>query len=292
MALRSTVSERQRRLGAELRDAREQAHVKLREAGELIELSTPHLSHIESGRTAISPGRVKALMTAYGCKDEAYIAGLLELGSPNVAAWWSAYQKRMPQYALDLAELEARSKRIINYETFHIPGLLQTEDYIRAVFAHTYTPTSDPESGLAFRLERQRILEGPGAPECHFVIHEAALQARFPGRDVSRGQLLHLIEMAERPHVTIQIMPFTVEGYSPYAASFFICEPAEPRLTTIGIDHPDRAEFLSGQEKIDSYRATFDRLAKLSLAPIRMMSLRERAERDSWGLVQHVMYQL
>jgi hypothetical protein len=231
-------------------------------------------------------------MVAYGCKDEAFIGGLLELGSPNVAAWWTSHQKRMPQYALDLAEMEASSRRIINYETFHIPGLLQTEDYVRAVFAHTYTPTSDPESGLAFRLERQRILEKSDAPECHFVIHEAALQARFPGRDVSRGQLLHLIEMAERPNITIQIMPFTAEGYSPYAASFFICEPDEPRLTTIGIDHPDRAEFLATTEKIDSYRATFDQLAKLSLSPIETMSLRERAERDSWGLVQHVMYQL
>ncbi|GAA1951371.1 helix-turn-helix domain-containing protein [Kitasatospora viridis] len=292
MALRSTVSERQRRLGAELRTAREKARVKLREAGELIDLSTPHLSHIEAGRTAISPDRVRTLMTAYGCKDEAYIAGLLALESPNVADWWSSYQKRMPQHSLDIAEMDASARRIITYETFHIPGLLQTPDYGRAVFRHTYNPLKDQETGLAFRLARQAVLEMPDAPECHFVIHEAALLARFAGKDVSRRQLVHLIEMAERPNITIQIMPFTVQGYSPYAAPFFICEPAERRLATVGIDHPDRAEFLTGPEEIDSYEATFDQLAKLSLPPISMMSLRERPERDSWGLIQHVMYQL
>ncbi|WP_198045594.1 helix-turn-helix domain-containing protein [Kitasatospora mediocidica] len=293
MALRTVITERQRRYGAELRAMREAAGLSVREAAVVVDMGQPQLSHIEAGRTSLSPDRARDLLKHYGCTDETLIGALIDLGSQSGKGWWSAFRATMPQHALDLAELESSARSILSYETFYIPGLLQTPEYTRAIYEYRYGRVGDPAAAMAFRHERQRILSEEGGPECHFIIHEAALHMRFAGIEGMRGQLVRLLELAGQPNITIQVAPFAIEDASPYASLFFIAAPSAPQLATVGIDHPKRSEYLSTADEIGNYRATFDHLADISLRPVKMSTNPQgHAKRDSWGMVHHIMYQL
>src|SRR5690349_9372168 len=166
-----------------------------------------HLSHVEGGRTAIPTDSLRALCRSYGCTSEPYIDALVALSESTGKGWWTQYRHTLPQYALDLAELESAADSIRWYESLFIPGLFQTEDYTRAIFESSPWPKNAQarEAAVAFRMERQHILTGPNAPQIHAVIHEAALHIRFGGAAVMHRQLRHLIELADLPNLTLRV---------------------------------------------------------------------------------------
>ncbi|MFK4269749.1 Scr1 family TA system antitoxin-like transcriptional regulator, partial [Streptomyces milbemycinicus] len=178
MALRTLITERQRRLGAELKKLRLQAGLSIGEGGKLIGMGAPHLSHIEAGRTAIPTDRLRELVDAYGCKNEPYVDELVSMAESDGKGWWSAYRRSFPQSALDLAELESRATTMQSYETLLIPGLLQTDSYMRALFQSTRPDAARDEidSLVRFRKARQDILSTEPTTTFHAVIHEAALR--------------------------------------------------------------------------------------------------------------------
>ncbi|MDH6577650.1 helix-turn-helix transcriptional regulator [Kitasatospora sp. MAP5-34] len=294
MALRTQISERQRRIGAEYRRLREEAGLTVKEAAERVGMGSPQLSHIEAARTSLDAGRVRALAVACGCTDAPYVDALIDMGASDGKGWWTSYKNQMPDFSLDLAEMEGVAQSVHNYETFYVPGLLQTPAYTNRVYEHRYGRTvSDPEMSLQFRHERQSVLTKDGAPDFRFVIHEAALHMRFAGAQKMREQLIHLLEMAALPNVKIQVLPSAVEESSPYPSPFLICEPGHADLATVVVDHPNRSEFLGSQAELAEYRKTFAHLSGISLPPVdASTSPRAHAARDSWGLIQHIMYQL
>ncbi|MFC5034363.1 helix-turn-helix domain-containing protein, partial [Streptomyces fildesensis] len=107
MGLRTSITERQRRLGAELRKLRERSGMVTKEAGEVIGMGSAHLSHIEAGRTSIVTSRLRALCEAYGCTDEPYVEALVDMAEDSGKGWWTEHRKLVSPIALDLAELEA-----------------------------------------------------------------------------------------------------------------------------------------------------------------------------------------
>lgn len=116
---------------------------------------------------------------------------------------------------------------------------------------------------------------------------------RFAGAHKMREQLIHLLETAALPNVQIQVLPFAIEESSPYPSPFLICEPRHADLATVVVDHPGRSEFLGAQTELAEYRKTFAHLCNISLPPVDVnTSPRAHAARDSWGLIQHIMYQL
>lgn len=166
MALRTQISERQRRIGAEYRRLREEAGLTAKEAAECIKMGGPQLSHIEAARTSLDPARVRALAAAYGCADEQYVDALIEMGAGDGKGWWTSYKGHLPDFSLDLAELEDAALSVDNYETFYVPGLLQTPGYTSGIYEHRYGRTvGDPEGSLRFRRERQSVLTRACCPE-------------------------------------------------------------------------------------------------------------------------------
>ena len=111
-----------------------------------------------------------------------------------------------------------------------MPGLFQTEDYARAVtvLGHRAAPADEIERRVSLRLKRQEILARPEpVPKVWAVIDESALRRPLGGREVMRAQLRHLIELAESPQVTLQVMPFDRGGHSAAGGSFAILRFAE-----------------------------------------------------------------
>ncbi|WP_316526677.1 helix-turn-helix domain-containing protein [Kitasatospora brasiliensis] len=292
MALRTQISERQRRFGAELRRLREATGLAVKDAGALIGMAGPQLSHIEAARTSLDPERLSVLLDAYGCTDETYIALLRDLGASDGKGWWSNFKGQVPSLSLDLAESEDRAVRLDNYETLHIPGILQLRAYTEAVYADG-TGKWDTARQIEFRMERQRILTDGKLRQFRFVIHEAALRMRFAGDEVMRAQLIHLMEIAELPNVDLQVMPFAAPKRAPFSASFLLCDPGCPELSTVTLDGPRRAEHIGEQAELAAYRQMFQQLSAHAL-PVadRETALRGLPNRDSWGLLHHLLYLL
>ncbi|KUL35371.1 helix-turn-helix domain-containing protein [Streptomyces regalis] len=293
MGLRTTISERQRRLGFELKQLREQAGLSTTDAADQIGMTRGQLGHIEAGRTSVLTGRLLDLCRVYGCSEEPYIEALVAMSESSGKGWWRAYRKHLGPDPLNLAELESEAVDIRTHEPLFIPGLFQTEDYTRSIFTSPDLGFTNIEEALRFRMERQHILTRDNPPSVHAVIHESALRMRFGSTDVVREQLLHLIELARLPNVTIQIYPFTARAHAALTGNFAHVIPAEPRLGTVVVEQLLGSYYLVQQRQLDEYGSLFDRIADNALAPIDVSLAPEtHSVKDSLALVQHVLYTL
>ncbi|MFJ9377600.1 DUF5753 domain-containing protein [Streptomyces sp. NPDC101455] len=179
------------------------------------------------------------------------------------------------------------------HETLFIPGLLQTEEYIRTIFSNPKLGVRDIDEATAFRLERQSLLTAKDAPGLHAVIHEAALHMRFGGPAVLRAQLLHLLDMAELPNVTVQILPFEADLDAALSGTFVHAVTPVRELGTIVLDHPSGSLYLGDDEHLALYETMFERLAQSALAPVSARkSHQEIGAKDSLALIQHLLYTL
>ncbi|MCT9109189.1 helix-turn-helix domain-containing protein [Streptomyces mirabilis] len=293
MALRSSTTERQRRLGAELRKMREQAGYSVTEGGAFIGMGRAHLGHVEAGRTAIPADKLRALCHAYGCTREPLVEALVAMGEDSGKGWWTEYRRTFSQPILDLAELEAAADSLFSYESLFIPGILQTPEYTRSIFRSSERPHDDLERAVQFRMERQQILRQAEPPALHAVIHEAALHVRFGGVTVMRRQLLHLIRVAELPHVTIQVLPFTAEGLSAFSTPFLLADSHGSALETVLVENPAATLYVHEGEAVLKYRTRFDRLRTAALPPLDpAVPASTHESRDSLALLQHLLYNL
>ncbi|MEU1419413.1 helix-turn-helix transcriptional regulator [Kitasatospora sp. NPDC005751] len=294
MALRTQISERQKRFGAELRRLREAAGLAVKDAGATIGMGGPQLSHIEAARTGLDPARLTTLLSTYGCTDETYMAILHELGASDGKGWWTEFKGKVPTLALDLAEVEDRATSLASYDSLYIPGVFQLPAYAIAIYeSPNQTTVWDSKTQVRFRTERQRILSDDRQREFRFVIHEAALRMRFAGDDVMMAQLLHLVDMAALPNVTVQVLPFTAPRHAPLSASFLLCDPGCADLSTVILDAPRRAEHLGDQADIAAYRRKLQQLSDVALPAVdTSKSLRNLPARSSLGLIQHLVYLL
>jgi transcriptional regulator with XRE-family HTH domain len=268
---------------------REARGITTNDAAAAAGMRAPFLSKIEAGRTAIATDRIRTLCKYYGGISAPYLEALIAMSESSGKGWWSAYQGRVTQYALNLAEMEAGSTSVRSYHPMLVPGILQTEDYIRALFDDEQPRHATTEDAVAFRLDRQRILTGESAPTVHAVIHEAALRMHYGGPRIMRGQLLHLVELASLPNVTIQIFPFRARTYSGVSAPFLYLAPHVEELATVVLDHPAQQIYRDSQEHLSQYRVLFDRLKGSALPPIAPQAPEVPG---SLMLIQHLLYEL
>lgn len=293
MGLRTIISERQRRLGFELKQLREQAGFSAGEAAEQVGMGRGQLSQIETAKTTILTERLRELGDLYGCTDRAFIDALVELSESTGKGWWSAYRKRMRQISINLAELEAGAVALRTHQSLFIPGLFQTPEYAQAIFASPKLGFESIEGALDFRMERQRILTRADPPTIHAVIHEAALHMRFGGTDVVRGQLLRLLELARLPNVTIQVYPFSAQAYAALSGNFVHVIPKVPELSTLILEQATGPQYVSDRDQLLWYSSLFKRLAENALAPVDVSLAPEaHSVKDSLSLIQHLLYTL
>jgi hypothetical protein len=127
----------------------------------------------------------------------------------NKPGWWSSCTDVVPSWFQRYLALEQAASLIRNYGAMFVPDLLQTEDYARAVlrFAHRRGAEDRLERCVSLRIQRQRILYAAGPPRVWAIVDEAALRRMVGGAAVIRGQIRHLIDLAELPHVTVGVLP-------------------------------------------------------------------------------------
>ncbi|MEE1835142.1 helix-turn-helix domain-containing protein [Streptomyces sp. SP17KL33] len=258
-------------LGSHLRRLRESQGITREKAGYSIRSSESKISRMELGRVSFKTRDVEDLLTLYGVTDENERTSLLSLAKEaNVAGWWHSYSDVLPSWFPTYVGLEAAAHLIRSYEVQFVHGLLQTEAYAHAVVARGMRGASEAEidKRVALRMERQKYLVAERAPQFHCVLDEAALRRPYGDRDVMRGQLQHLIEISERPNVTVQVMPFSFGGHSGESGAFTLLSFPESDLTdVVYLEQLTSALYLDKAEDIAQYERAIKRLQDDSPSP-------------------------
>jgi transcriptional regulator with XRE-family HTH domain len=269
MAARTSPTERQRRLGAEVRKMRTSAGISAEYAAGLLGVDRGKISNIESGIRAISPERLRTLACNCDCQDERYVDALVEMAESSQRGWWDKYRGALPQGLLSIAELEAHAVRMRAAYSMHIPGLLQTSDHAFAIFRVVIPQLPEHEVALrlAHRVERQHVLDGDNPPDFVAIVHEAALRMRFGGREVARAQLDHLLKKSEQPNVTLLVIPFEAGAFPGAGQTVLYAEGPVPQLDTVQIDNSHGPDFLHADTQLAKYRAHLDWMEGIALSP-------------------------
>jgi len=258
-------------LGSQLRRLREARGITREAAGYSIRASESKISRMELGRVSFKTRDVEDLLTLYGISDEAERESLLSLArEANVAGWWHSYTDVLPSWFPTYVGLEGAASLIRVYEVQFVHGLLQTEEYARAVVRRGMKGASpaDVERRVALRLERQKHLLADNAPELHIVLDEAALRRPYGDRDVMRGQLQHLIDISERPNVRLQVMPFSFGGHSGESGAFTILSFPDADLSdVVYLEQLTSALYLDKREDVAQYEQALKELQQDSPGP-------------------------
>lgn len=281
-ANRPTV--RRRIVGAQLRRLRESSGVSRREAGASIGVGESKLGRIEIGRVGLEEHEVKQLLELYGIHDPQERDALLALArEANRPGWLQAFSGAMPAWFRPYVDLEEAAQVIRTYEVQFIPGLLQTEEYARAVVAHGLSepPEEEVARRVELRLRRQRILTASNPTRLWAVIDEAALWRPIGGSEVSRAQLRALLDAARLQNITVQVMPFRVGGHAGEAGAFTILRFPEPELHDIAyLEQLTGAMYLERDDDMDHYGAAMERLCVQSASPEESMDLISKIIRE------------
>lgn len=263
-------------LGTQLRRLRERAELSRAEAGYSIRSSESKISRIELGRVGFKERDVADLLTLYGVTEADERSQFLDLvQQSNQPGWWHRYSDLIPRWFEDFVGLEEAANRIQAYELQFVPGLLQTEPYARAIASHgrPQAANHDVERRVALRLQRQKVLLGPQAPQVWAIVDESVLHRPFGGRRVLRAQIDHLLELTAMPHISLQIVPYRVSGYAAEGA-FTLLRFSEPELPNIAyIEYLTGALYLEKLDEIETYSRALDQLAVDAETPDRSRQL-------------------
>lgn len=267
MPPRSTPTARQERLGAELRKIRERAGVTARAAAALLGTNPIQQSAYEAGRSGISEERIRCLAAHCGCDDVAYVDALVSMANERGKGWWEGYRGTVVEQGLALAESEHHATRIRTFQVVHIPGLLQTEDHMRALFnyASQHVPPSHVDTFVAYRSQRQQVLDEPSGTPYEAIVHEAALRIRVGGREATRTQLKRLLERSDAANVTVRVLPFDTDDFAGTGYSMLYLHGPVPQLDTVQIDTGHDSEFFDAEARLLQYRRRYERVTAAAL---------------------------
>jgi transcriptional regulator with XRE-family HTH domain len=251
-------------LGSHLHRLRERSGITAEQAANVIRGSHSKISRMEHGRVGFKERDVSDLLTLYGVTEPGERAALLNLAKESsTQGWWHAYSDILPSWLEPYVGLETAASIIRTYQIQFVPGLLQTEGYARAVLRASRPSVSDDEvvKMAELRISRQQILSKASAPQFWAVIDEAALRRPNGGTAVMREQLRYLMDLADHPAVTLQVLPFKVGGHPACGGPFTILRFAEPDLNdVVYMEQLTSALYLDKPAEVDSYLEVMEQL--------------------------------
>jgi hypothetical protein len=271
-------------LGAQLRRLREAKGVPREAAGWAIRASESKISRMELGRVGFKDRDVADLLTLYGVGDDGERTSLLALArEASIPGWWHPYGDLLPNWLQYYLDLEAAATLIRTYEVQFVPGLLQTDDYARAVILLGYADadTEEVNRRVRLRMARKQLLTRPDPPQLWAVIDEAALRRPVGGLDVMRNQLEALKVASGLPNVRLQVIPFLAGGHAAAGGAFTILRfPGEDLPDVVYIEHLTSALYLDKREDVDHYAVVVGRLFIEADPPARTAEILGRILRD------------
>ncbi|MEU6019996.1 helix-turn-helix transcriptional regulator [Micromonospora sp. NPDC047134] len=269
-----------RKLGIELKGLREAAGLNIEQAATAAGISDSHLSRIERGRVGVRPLTLKALLQSYGADAE--VTERLARSAADTTrrgdrGWWQPYAASISDKYASLIAFESEAISIRAFGPMIVPGLLQTEDYARAVLQRgpVRLKADEIDTRVEVRTHRQAILDQPDSPNLWFILDEGVIRRMVGGPEVMRRQLLHLVDVATRSNADLQVVPYSSGAHAGTLGPLVILGFAEGEDVVY-------CETYAGDlypEAVASYGDVFNRLAQDALSADRSIEmLRSAAE--------------
>ncbi len=238
-------------LGAQLRRLREARRLSLEDAGNVIRASHSKISRLETGRVGFKDRDIVDLLTFYGMTDEKDREALRSLAArANSPGWWHDYA--------------------------------QTEDYARAVTMLGYSNPKEINRRVSLRMARQAILDRPDSPSLWVVLDEALLRRPIGGPNAMRAQLKHLIDMSQRPNVSVQVIPFKAGGHAAAGGPFSLLRFAQYDIPdVVYLEQLTSALYLDKPDVVDGYLAVMERLCIDAQTPANSIKTLRAALREA-----------
>jgi transcriptional regulator with XRE-family HTH domain len=264
-------------VGARLRRLRAEAGLTREEAAEAIRASEWKIHRLENGQVGFKERDIIDLLGRYGVSDPAEVADFLALArEANAPGWWQHYGDVLPQWFRTYVDLESAASLIRTYEGQFVPGLLQTDGYMRAVVQGAHLEESAEEVGrrVRLRMARQVLLTRQDPPRLWAVVDEAALRRPVGGREVMRGQLERLVEATKLPNITLQILPFNSGAHAAMAGAFSVLRFPDRELPdVVYLEHLTSALYLDKRDEVERYMNVMEVLCVESEPPARTVDI-------------------
>ncbi|MEU3752240.1 helix-turn-helix transcriptional regulator [Streptomyces olivoreticuli] len=263
---------RRRRLGEALRRFRNEAGLTIEQAAALMGWDNSKLSRIENAKVHIRPVEAAKLLGTYGVDAPDILMAIETLAKDaGKKGWWTTYGSVVDAHIKDYLSLEsdAESTRICSMGL--VPGLLQTGGYAREIIAASsfWRPQEEVTALAEIRKARQSVLTTrDGRPPLNFwtVIHESVLHQRFASRPtIMRDQLRHLLDMAELPNITIQLLPMAMAPHPGMVGLFEVVRFPAPWPTVILTENLVGGQFVEGTEHVGLFEKAFERIVAAAL---------------------------
>ncbi|ROO91016.1 helix-turn-helix protein [Actinocorallia herbida] len=269
---RTSPTVRRRRLAAVMRKLRSERQANLDEVAKGSNVPRTTVYRIEQASHAPKVNDVRALCLYYGLADE-HSEQLMTLARESrLRGWWQKPRSSIPIWFETYVGLEEEASDILIYEHELITGLLQTEDYFRALLR--VDPLLPEESAtekdrrVEVRTKRQERLRGPDAPRLWIILNETAVRRLVGGRQVMKDQLMRLIDLCEPRNVTLQILPFSAGAHAAVDGSFHILNfPARRDPSIVYLQFRRGSIYLEEAADLLEYTEIYDQLRAAALSP-------------------------
>lgn len=271
MTLGSGPTVRRRQLMVELKRLREAAGLSQEAVADRLDWHHTKLMRIETGRTSPHPNDVRLMVEVYGVTDREQAEALIKLArDARQRGWWYSYRDVLLNRYDFFIGLESEAASIRAFALAVLPGLLQTEDYARAVIGGgpQELGRDEVEGRVEVRMTRQRLLVQEERPQLWAILDESVIRRVVGSPAIMRAQLERLIRDGEQGRTTIQVVPYNADPHPGLAGPFIILgfeEPTEPDivyLETVGgnlyVDKPEEARL---------FATAFDHLRAVALSP-------------------------
>jgi transcriptional regulator with XRE-family HTH domain len=262
---------RRRQLMAELRRLRDAAGLTQDDVADQLDWHSTKVMRIETGRTAPHPNDVRSMLGLYGVTSPEEATALVKLAQDarQRGRWYSYRDVPLNRYEFFVG-LEAEASTIRSFELAVVPGLLQTEDYARAVIlgGPMKLAADEVERRVEVRMTRQQALSQEARPQLWAILDEAAIRRTVGGPAVMRRQLESLAQAAQQVKTIIQIVPFGGGAHAGQLGPFVVLdfpESSEPEVVTM--ETVGGKLYVDKPEEVRLYNATFDHLRAVALSP-------------------------
>jgi transcriptional regulator with XRE-family HTH domain len=271
MAARSGPAIRRRQLMAALKRFREAAGLSQDAVAERLDWHATKMMRIETGRTSPHPNDVRLMLEVYGITEREQVGALVKLArDARQHGWWYSYRDVLLNRYDYFIGLESEAGSICAFALAMIPGLLQTEDYARAVISGTSRGLSAAEVDrrVEVRMTRQRLLDDDDRPQLWAILDESVIRRVVGGSGVMRAQLEHLVAACDQPRTTVQVIPHRAQAHPGLAGPFIILgfdQPGEPGL--VYLETAGGNLYVDKAEEVRSFATAFDHLRAAALSP-------------------------
>jgi transcriptional regulator with XRE-family HTH domain len=259
---------RQRELGMRLRELRTSKGLTVEDVARELMCSATKISRAETGARRPSLRDVRDLCTLYQVDSEVS-ATLMNLArQARQQGWWAEYED-LNKFS-GFIGLEQDATAITCFGMYFVPGLLQTEDYARALITGIY-PKVGPDivdQRVVFRMRRQELLYGTQPPRYRAILDEAVLHRQVGGPGVLQAQFKKILQLIQEKRIAVQIIPSTVGAYAATDSNFDFLEFGRSTLPgLVFVEGFGRELYHEHRADLDRYREAVESLRDVALSP-------------------------